>query len=146
MIKHKTEPKIDSRDSSIILDKMKILIPYYVPEWNIQQSNLDDFGLVLCKIYSTLTENTIKRLNRVPHRNFIEYLNVLGIKLTPKQAATALVVMRLAEGVTRNVMVPKRTRLVAPSDTGGDEIVFSTESDFLVTFAKNCKGLWNIQQ
>ena len=139
MIKHKAEPKIDPRDSSLILDKMKSLIPFYVPEWNIQQSNLDDFGLVLCKIYSTLTENTINKLNKIPNRNFIEYLNVLGIKLTPKQAATVLVVMRLSEGVTRNVMVPKRTRIVASSDTSDDEITFSTESDFLVTFAKIAK-------
>ena len=36
------------------------------------------------------------------------------------------------------LLCQKKTRVIAPSDSG-DEIIFSTESNFLVTFAKITK-------
>jgi len=133
-----TMPKIDERNFDLIIKEIKNIIPYYTPEWSPTNSK-DDFGVVLYKIYSKLLQHVVYKLNKVPERNFIEFLNVLGITLTPNQAAKVPATFTLSKGVTKNTLVPSGTELIAQSVSKNTELVFTTESDLLVTFAKILK-------
>ncbi|MDH3825461.1 MAG: hypothetical protein OES14_06680, partial [Nitrosopumilus sp.] len=127
-------PEIDKRDSSKILDEISNLIPYYVPKWN-PSYNKDDLAVGLSKAYANLLDNVIYKLNQVPQRNFIEFLNVLGVTLTSKQAAKVPVTMTLTKGIEKNILVPKQTEVVAKATSAHDELTFITDSDLLVTFS-----------
>jgi len=129
-----SNPDIDKRNSAKILDEISNLLPHYVPEW-VPTYNKDDLGVGLCKAYADLLDSVIYKLNKVPKRNFIEFLNVLGTTLTSKQAAKLPVTMTLSQGAEENVLVPKETEVVAKASSIHDELFFITESDLLVTFS-----------
>jgi len=129
---------LDSRNSESIIDEIASLIPYYVPEW-IPAYDKDDLGVGLCKAYANTVETVIKKLNNVPQRNFIEFLNILGITLTPRQAARVPVTMTLSKEVTKNILVPSGTEIIAEASPLHDALTFITESDLTVTSAQLTK-------
>ncbi len=69
-------PNLDDRRYEDILAEAKALIPQYCPEW----TNLGDAdpGMTLVQLFSWMTELTIYRLNRVPDKTYIHFLNFIG--------------------------------------------------------------------
>lgn len=82
-------------------------------------------------------KNVIDRLNRVPEKNFIEFLGMLGVKLLPAQPAMAPITFALSEGTTEHVLIPARTQIAA-----GD-IIFETEKNIIAT-PSNLKELFSV--
>lgn len=74
-------PKIDEREFSALFKLLKTLIPHYTPEWKGSDEN--DPGVALLKIFSHMTDSVIHRLNQVPLKNFVAFLDMLGIKRLP---------------------------------------------------------------
>lgn len=72
----------------------------------------------------------INRLNRVPEKNFVAFLDTLGIKLLPAQPATAPITFYLSEGTIENVLIPEKTQ------TAAGEIIFETEKNMVATPSK----------
>ena len=69
-------PNLDDRRYEDILAEAESLIPQYCPEW----TNLGDAdpGMTLVQLFSWMTELTIYRLNRVPDKTYIHFLNFIG--------------------------------------------------------------------
>jgi len=69
-------PNLDDRRYEDILAEAEALIPQYCPEW----TNLGDAdpGMTLVQLFSWMTELTIYRLNRVPDKTYIHFLNFIG--------------------------------------------------------------------
>ena len=69
-------PNLDDRRYEDILAEAETLIPQYCPEW----TNLGDAdpGMTLVQLFSWMTELTIYRLNRVPDKTYIHFLNFIG--------------------------------------------------------------------
>ncbi len=130
-------PKIDERKLSDILRSLKTIVPHYTPEWEFIEkmdqnpephivsemtgSNSGDPGIALIKIFSHMTEIVIDHLNQVPRKNFIAFLDMLGIKLLPAQPARAPLTFKLSKGLDSGVLIPPRSQAAA-----GD-IPFETE-------------------
>lgn len=125
-----TAPKIDKRSFQELLRQMQSMAPFYTPEWNPAIDK--DPGQALMKIYLHMLEQVITRLNQVPDKNFIKFLDWLGIKMLPAQSASAPITFKLAEGTKEPVTVPKGT-LVMGEGTDGNEVTFETEADLRVT-------------
>lgn len=106
------------------------MVPFYTPEWNPDIEN--EQGQALIKIYLHMLEQVISRLNQVPDKNFVAFLNMMGIKLRPAQSAKAVVTFNLAEGTQEHVTVPNGT-LLAGEGTDGEEVTFETQSDLRLT-------------
>jgi hypothetical protein len=123
-------PRIDERSFQNLLKQMRSMVPFYTPEWNPDAEK--EHGQALMKIYLHMLEQVIFRLNQVPEKNFIAFLNMLGIKLRPAQSAKAAVTFKLAEGTQEHVTVPKGT-LLTGEGTDGEEVTFETESDLRLT-------------
>ncbi|HEX8745877.1 MAG TPA: putative baseplate assembly protein [Pyrinomonadaceae bacterium] len=127
-------PKIDRRDREAILKEVRALAPVYVPEWGAASET--GAGAALLKIYAKLLEGLIRRLNDVPTKNFIAFLEMLGVKLLPAQPARAPLTFLLSTGAKEAVAVPARSQAAAAPPAGGDPIVFETERAILATPAK----------
>ena len=120
-------PNIDKRSSEDLLKEVKSLVPFYTPEWYPKEK---DAGLALLKIFSYLSQIIIQRLNKMPEKNLVAFLDMLSIKLLPAQPASAPISFVLAEGTENHVLVPARTQIAA-----GD-VVFETDKDILATPSK----------
>ncbi|WP_036798636.1 putative baseplate assembly protein [Pleurocapsa sp. PCC 7319] len=119
-------PKIDARDFSTLVSEIKQLIPFYTPEWQVSQDR--NSGSALLNIFARMVAGTIEQLNQVPEKNFIAFLNLLGVKLLPAQPARVPVSFSLSEGTKENILVLARTKVSAERNTIKNEsIVFETE-------------------
>ena len=69
-------PNLDDRRYADIVAEARSLIPQYCPEW----TNLSDAdpGMTLVQLFAWMTELTIYRLNRVPDKTYIHFLNFIG--------------------------------------------------------------------
>ncbi|MCA9489484.1 MAG: baseplate J/gp47 family protein [Myxococcales bacterium] len=69
-------PNLDDRRYDDIVREARALIPQYCPEW----TNLSDAdpGMTLVQLFAWMTEMTIYRLNRVPDKTYVHFLNFIG--------------------------------------------------------------------
>jgi len=127
-----TSPKIDKRSFQELLRQLRSMAPFYTPEWNALQEK--DAGSGLVNIYLNMFEQMVQRLNNAPYKNFVAFLDMMGIKILPAQSAEAWVTFKLVDGAIENVLVPKGTE-IAGTAPGGDEVIFQTKSNLMVSFA-----------
>lgn len=123
-------PKLDDRQFQDIVDEALRLIPRYAPEWT--NHNPSDPGITLLELAAWMTDQILFRLNRVPEKNYIAFLNLLGIKLKPPRAAWVLLQFNLVEGATRQ-RVPEGTQVATPQGTEEQTVTFETVRDLVVT-------------
>lgn len=80
-------PELDNRTAQSIVDEAKRMIPQLCPEWT--DHNVSDPGVTLIELFAWMTEMLIYRVNQVPAKNYIKFLEMLGLKLRPPRAAMA---------------------------------------------------------
>ena len=68
-------PNLDDRRYEDIIAEMMQLVPQYCPEW----TNLGaaDPGVTLVQLFSWMTEMILYRVNRVPEKTYIHFLNFI---------------------------------------------------------------------
>src|SRR5262249_49640429 len=76
-------------------------------------------------------------------RNYIEFLNILGTKLSQGRAASADVIFLPSQGVKNDILVKSGTRLVAPANDKHDEVFFETQENLLITSSELVE-VWSI--
>lgn len=123
-------PKLDDRQFQDIVDEALSLIPRYAPEWT--NHNPSDPGITLLELAAWMTDQILYRLNRVPEKNYVAFLNLLGIKLKPPRAAWVLLQFNLVEGATRQ-RIPAGTQVATPQGTEEDTVTFETARELIVT-------------
>jgi hypothetical protein len=88
----------------------------------------------LIKIFARFAELITDRLNRVPEKNFLAFLDLLGASLLPPRSARAPLTFSLAEQATASAIVPAGTQVAAAATEGESEpAVFETESELVIT-------------
>ena len=84
-------PNLDDRRYADILREARALIPQYTPEW----TNLSDAdpGMTLVQLFAWMTEMIIYRLNQVPDKTYIHFLNFIsfGAKRGPQTCCSRAV-------------------------------------------------------
>jgi uncharacterized phage protein gp47/JayE len=127
-------PIIDGRDMDAILREVRALVPAYVPEWDASAET--GAGAALLKVYAKLLEGLVRRLNDVPVKNFIAFLDMLGVRLLPAQPARSPLTFFLSAGAKDAVPVQRRSQASAVPEDGGEPVIFETERAILATPAK----------
>lgn len=127
-------PPIDRRKFEQLLEEFYQRVPFYTPEWRPGSELALDSALV--KIFNLMLTDTIERLNQSPPKHFIDFLNMLGVKLLPALPARVPVTFYLSTGATAPVIIPAKMQVAANSPTGGEPIPFETEKLILATPAK----------
>jgi len=92
-------PNLDDRTHAEIVEEALRLIPQYCPDWT--NFNPSDPGVTLIELFAWMTEMAIYRLNKVTDKNFIAFLNLLGVKLQAPQPAHTLLRFDLVAGRRR---------------------------------------------
>src|ERR671924_1756193 len=90
-------PKLDDRTYADIVAEAVRLIPRYCPEWT--NHNPSDPGITLLELYAWMTEMVIYRLNKVPEKNFLTFLDLIGVRLKPPEPARGVLELTPREGV-----------------------------------------------
>jgi len=126
-------PKLDDRTFHDIVEEAISMIPRYSPEWT--NHNPSDPGITLIELAAWMTDLLIYRLNQVPDKNYVAFLNLLGIKLRAPRAAKALTRFTLVEGGTKQ-RVPRGTQISTPHATEEHTVTFETARDAIVTSAR----------
>jgi Baseplate J-like protein len=125
-------PNLDDRRFDDIVAEAKSLIPRYAPEWT--DYNESDPGITLLELFSWMTEIILYRLNQVPELNYIQFLKMLGIELTPAQPARVDLAFKLSRDDLDSVIIPKGTQVAAQGDA--QPIVFELDDSLIALGAK----------
>jgi predicted phage baseplate assembly protein len=125
-------PNLDDRTFDQILAQAKLLIPRYAPSWT-NQSEADP-GITLMELFAWMFEMMLYRLNQVPDRNYIKFLELLGIELTPAQPATAELTFTLTQTNVQTVIIPMGTQAAAGG--GSQPVIFETDEALIALGAK----------
>lgn len=104
-------PDIDDRDYQQILNETLARIRVHNPEWN--NYNDSDPGITLLQLFAFMGENLLYRANRIPERNRLKFLSLLGIPLQPAEAARGLVTLTNAKGALETLTLPDDQELKA---------------------------------
>lgn len=134
-------PPLDSRDAPAFLAALLARRPGYVPEWQPPERGAE---AAVMQTVARYLQTIAQRLNQAPGKNELAFLDLLGIRLVPAQAARAPVVFRLAPDAA-NVRMPAGTRVAAPPPPGSNaQIVYETErsTGLAVARLKAVVSLW----
>jgi predicted phage baseplate assembly protein len=125
-------PNLDDRTFADIYAEALTLIPRYTPEWT--DFNDSDPGITLAQLFAWMTDLLIYRLNQVPERNYIKFLQLLGIEQRPATPARADITFTVTRSDVDSVIVPQGTQVAAPGDSG--PLVFETQTSFVALGAQ----------
>ncbi|MBP6632573.1 MAG: putative baseplate assembly protein [Kofleriaceae bacterium] len=126
-------PKLDDRTYQDIVEEALRMIPRYAPEWT--NHNPSDPGITLVELAAWMTDLLIYRLNQVPDKNYVAFLNLLGIKLRPPRSSRALLQFQLVEQAVKQ-RVPRGTPVATPQAGEVDTVTFETARDLILTNAR----------
>jgi len=123
-------PNLDDRTFQDIVSEVRGKIPLYCPKWT--DYNLSDPGITLIEMFAWIADILLYRLNRVPEKNYIKFMDLIGIKLEPPNAATVKVTFRLTAPQTEPFIIPHETEIATVPTETQDAIVFATNEDFTI--------------
>jgi predicted phage baseplate assembly protein len=119
----------DLRFQSDLVDEARKRITSYCPEWT--EYNLSDPGITLIELFAWMTELMVYRLNRVPDKNYLKFLEMLGLQRLPASSARTELTFWLSAalpftpGSNQTVLVPQGFEV--RSEMTEDEVVFTTD-------------------
>jgi predicted phage baseplate assembly protein len=117
------EPILDDRTFEELYRDLRLRIPRYTKEWT--NFNDSDPGITLLQLFAWLSEMMLVRINKIPRKNYIKFLRLLGTELRAAKPATAhLTFLTKANEVAEPVL--ERTQVSAQLPGGGQPIIFET--------------------
>jgi predicted phage baseplate assembly protein len=126
-------PDLDDRKFQDIVDEAKRLIPRYCPEWT--NHNLSDPGVALIELFAWMSEMVLFRINQVPERLYVHFLNMVGIEPFPPSVARVDETFWLSAVLETPVIVPAGTQVmttVGANPANIEPVVFTTSQDLVI--------------
>jgi predicted phage baseplate assembly protein len=121
-------PNLDDRTWSDLVSDVVALIPQYAPQWTNQGPA--DVGMTLVEMFAWLVEGLTYRLNQVPDKNYLAFLNLLGITRVPPEPARSFLTFAAAGGAP--VVLPKGSQAQTAATETQAAVVFETDADLTV--------------
>jgi predicted phage baseplate assembly protein len=120
-------PNLDDRRFQDLVDDAKRMVQQRCPEWT--DHNVSDPGITLIETYAFMVDELLYRLNRVPDRLYVTFLDLLGVTLHPPTPARVEITAWLSAPQEEPVVLPRGSE-AATLRTGHDEaVVFTTTED-----------------
>ncbi|MEO0535647.1 MAG: putative baseplate assembly protein [Cyanobacteria bacterium P01_A01_bin.123] len=116
---------LDDRRYSDLLQECLLRIPRYCPEWT--NYNPSEPGVTLLESFAWLTDQMLMRFNQVPRRQYIAFLELLGIRLQPPQPATTEIAFYLVSELPETYRIPSGTQIATERTASNEAIIFSTD-------------------
>jgi predicted phage baseplate assembly protein len=117
--------QLDDRQFEDLVAEAKRRIPAYTPEWT--DFNESDPGIALIELFAWLQEMILYRLNKVPEKNYVKFLQMVGISLNlPVPASADLTFTLTSKDLTNSVLIPQGTRVALSDAVNGTPVIFET--------------------
>ena len=131
------EIKLDDREYDDIKAEAISNIIAHSPEWT--NHNSSDPGITLIELFSAMSEMILYRLNQVPFKSYLAFLDLLGVKQRLPIPSRALVRFELAVGFEQKSLKKSAIELkegfsVAAKDS--ESIIFQTDKKINLTNTK----------
>jgi predicted phage baseplate assembly protein len=123
-------PDLDDRDFQGLVDEAKRLVQRRCPEWS--DHNVSDPGVTLIEAFAQMVDQLIYRLNRVPDRHYVKFLELLGVELRAPSAARGEVTFWLSAAQPQAVLVRAETLVATDRTDVADAVLFSTTEDLRI--------------
>ena len=120
-------PNLDDRRFQDLVDDAKRLVQQRCPDWT--DHNVSDPGVTLIELFAWMTDQVIYRLNRIPDRNYVKFLELIGVSLFPPTAARTQVTFWLTAPQPDVVRIPAATQVATVRTETDEAIVFATTAD-----------------
>lgn len=128
-------PNLDDRSFDDIMQESLARIAERCPSWT--DFNPSDPGMTIVELFAWMTESIIYRLNRVPEKNYVTFLQLLGLSLMPPQAARTWITVTVARGAEESQIpsIPARSR-VSTGRRADVPVLFETVDELNLTAAR----------
>lgn len=117
-------PKIETRSAKEIYDYLEKRLK----QLELTADRGDALAEALLRVFARYCEIIIERLNQVPNKNYLAFLNLLGVsRIPPVPAQVPLTFYPVKQLPRAGASVPARTKVAAPPSSGESEpVVFET--------------------
>ena len=121
---------LDDRAFDDLVKECLLRIPRYCPEWT--DHNPSDPGITLVELFAWLADQVLTRLNQVPRKNYVAFLELLGIRLQPPTPAQTSLTFYLTTDVSEAFTILRDTEVTTQRTADEEDIVFSTATDLVI--------------
>jgi predicted phage baseplate assembly protein len=80
-----------------------------------------------------MTDMLLYRLNRVPDKNYVKFLELIGVRLQPARPATADVTFRLTTPTNEERTIPRGTEVGTVRTETQESVTFATDRDLVIS-------------
>jgi predicted phage baseplate assembly protein len=120
-------PNLDDRRFQDLVDEAKRMVQQRCPEWT--DHNVSDPGVTLIETFAWMTDQLVYRLNRVPDRLYVKFLELIDVRLFPPTPARTPLTFWLAAPPEATQRIPVNTKTATIRTETDKAIVFSTVDD-----------------
>ena len=121
---------LDDRAFEDLVQECILRIPRYCPEWT--NHNPGDPGITLIELFSWLVKQMLFRFNQVPRRNYVAFLELLGIRLLPPTPAHVDLTFHLIKSQNLPRQIPINTEVATVRTETEPAIVFTTDAPLTI--------------
>ena len=121
-------PFLDKRNADDIVTQVEDRLDDY--GWHGREGGA---GRALVRVFGRMCELVVNRLNQVPEKHFLSFLNHAGVDLLPPRPASAELTFTPAKDAASPIYVPAGTQVATVQTETEPEIVFETEQDIIVS-------------
>ena len=127
-------PNLDDRRYADLVREARALIPQYTPDWtNLSDS---DPGITLVQLFAWMTEMTIYRLNRVPDKTYVHFLNFIGEERRDARPASVPITFAPSNDAHPTIELPPYARISTRQEGGSDALHYLTTEALTVHSAR----------
>lgn len=123
-------PNLDDRTFQQLVDEAKRHVQRRCPTWT--NHNVSDPGVTLIEAFAWMTDILIYRLNRVPDRHHVRFLELIGVELFPPAPARAGLSFRLSSHQPTPVRIPAGTVVSTRREPNDPAVTFHTSADLVI--------------
>lgn len=134
-------PLLDDRRFQDFVDDAKRLVQQTCPEWT--DHNVSDPGVTLLEAVAQMADQLVYRLNRVPERHYVKFLELIGVRLRAPAAARGQVTFWLSAPQPDLVLVRRDTEVATARTDLEEAVVFATVEDLSIVPCHRVRvGAW----
>lgn len=119
-------PSLDDRRFQDLVDDAKRMVMRSCPEWT--DNNVSDPGVTLIEAFAFMTDQLLYRVNRVPNRVYVKFLDLIGLRLLPATPAQAEITFWLSTPPASVFTVKAGSVVTTTASEVGKPVDFSTAS------------------
>ena len=128
-------PKLDERTLQQIIIECEGLAGVYTPDWQGFQDPADP-GRGMIELFARLHELLLERLNKIPEKNFLSFLEMVGVEQFAGAPASAPLTFLLSKKATAGGLIPVGSQVATTQTQNSDARVFETRESFFATPAR----------